>query len=369
MKHNIQLFKPYINPSAINRVTQVLKSGWVGEGPVVKEFEDKLSQHFRTSKVVTVNSGTTALQLALTLANIKPGDEIITTAQTMMASSLVIVHAGAKPIFADIQYHTGNIDPNDIEHRITKKTKAILPVHWGGYPCDMQQIEQIAKKYNLTVIEDAAHAMGAKYYNRPIGSLSDFTCFSFQAIKTLTSVDGGAISMKRVTDYKRAKRLKWFGIDRDNRKRSIIGEPVYSITEPGFKYHMNDVNAAIGVENLAELPKLLEHRRELVKLYRKGLSDIDGIELHLDEQDRDSAHWLFTINVEKRLSFIKHLANHQIPASVVHLRIDTNPVFGELRTDLPHLNNYNKHHVCLPLHNYMTKSDVEFIIEKIKLGW
>jgi perosamine synthetase len=168
----------------------------LSEGRLVKEFEEKLEKELGLKNPIAVNSGTSALHLAIVLAGIGPGDEVILPAQTFIATGLVIAQEKAVPVFADIQYKTGNIDPNKIEEKITKKTKAILVVHWGGTPCDMDEIHTIAKKHKLVVIEDAAHALGATYKKRPIGSISDFTCFSFQAIKHLTTGDGGAVCVK-----------------------------------------------------------------------------------------------------------------------------------------------------------------------------
>ena len=168
----IRMFSPYVSEKAMSRVNEVLKSRYLGEGPMVREFEKKFTELIGAKYPVSLNSGTSALHLAIAMANVKPGDEIITTAQTMMATSHAILMQFAKPVFADIQYSTGNIDPNDIEKRITKKTKAILPVHWTGYPCDMDEIHEIAEKHNIPVIEDAAHALGASYKKRSIGTIS-----------------------------------------------------------------------------------------------------------------------------------------------------------------------------------------------------
>src|SRR3989344_190424 len=179
----IRMLSPYVSPKSMPHVEKVLKSRYLGEGPIVKEFENKFSELIGAKYPVAVNSGTSALPLSVVMAGVKPGDEVITTAQTMMATSHSILAQFARPVFADIQYETGNIDPKDIEKRITKKTKAIIVAHWAGYPAEMDEITKIAKKNKIKVIEDASDAIGSVYKNKTIGTISDFTCFSFQAIK------------------------------------------------------------------------------------------------------------------------------------------------------------------------------------------
>ncbi|MBS3125467.1 DegT/DnrJ/EryC1/StrS family aminotransferase [Candidatus Woesearchaeota archaeon] len=213
-----------------------------------------IKQQLKIPFPVTVNSGTAAVHLALDIAGVGPGDEVITTSLTCAATNHAILMQYAKPVFADVQYDTGNIDPEDIEHRITPKTKAVLVVHWAGYPCDMDEINAIAKKHNLPVIEDAAHAMGASYKGKPMGTISDFTCFSLQAIKHITTGDGGILCTNNIQDYQKGIRRRWFGIDRNHRIPSVLGHADYDIVERGFKYHMNDIAAAIGLAQLPDLP-------------------------------------------------------------------------------------------------------------------
>ena len=366
---SIPMFRPYVTQGARERVRQVLASGWIGQGPVVKEFEQKFQQMLQVSNAVAVNSGTSALHLALSCAGIGRADEVITTAQTFMATSHVVLQNGAQPVFADVQYLTGNIDPADIEHRITQRTKAILPVHWGGYPCDMGEITEIATRHRLTVIEDAAHSIGATYHGRSIGALSRFTCFSFQAIKHVTTGDGGMLTARDAADYNQAMRRRWFGIDRDHRQRSVLGEPQWNVTEVGFKYHMNDIAAAMGVEHLAELPAMLDQRRRFARIYREGLSAVPGVTLFEARADRESAHWLFDIHVEHREGFIRMLKAKGVEASVVHRRIDRSSVFGGLRDDLSALKKFDESHVALPIHNSLTDEEIYYVVECIREGW
>lgn len=365
----ITMFSVYMSKKSIEKAAKTLRSGFIGEGAAVREFERLLTDIAHVSYPVALNSATSALHLALVLAGVKAGDEVITTAQTMMAPAHAILYQSAKPVFADVQYLTGNIDPKDIERRVTGKTRAILAVHWGGYPCDMDEIHAVARKYSLAVIEDAAHALGAVYHNKPIGAVSAYTCFSFQAIKHVTCGDGGALCLLNEKDFKEARRRRWYGIDRDNRKPSILGEPVWNVTETGYKYHMNDIAASIGIENLKCLPKILKRRGGIVDFYREKLKNVRGVTFLERNPDRLSADWLFTIHVKERQKFAQMMQGRGIEVSVVHLRIDQNDVFGGLRKDLPQLDKFNQTHICLPLHMGLTDKDISYIVKCVEKGW
>lgn len=368
-KQRVVMFTPYITKPAINRVAKTLRSGWIGEGPVVKEFEEKFRELIGTPYPVAVNSCTSALSLALAIAGVKYGDEVITTAQTMMATSHAILAQQARPVYADVQYVTGNISPNDIENRITEKTKAILIVHWAGYPCDLDEIHAISSLHKLPVIEDAAHGLGATYKSKPIGTISPYTCFSFQAIKHITCGDGGMLCLTDEEKYEQAKRHRWYGIDRENRKPSVLGEAEWNVTEVGYKIHMNDISASLGVEHLNELKNILNRRASNVKRYREELIKIPGILLLESKEDRVSANWLFTIHVEKRTDFARMMHSKGVDVSVVHLRIDRNDVFGGVRQDLPSLDKFTETHISIPMHNRLTDEEVDYVIQCIKEGW
>lgn len=365
----MDFFNTHISLQAIKLVTQTLESGWLSEGKLVLEFETKLTAELRLKNPVAVNSGTSALHLALVVAGVGPGDEVILPAQTFVATGLVILMQGAIPVFADIDPLTGNISPTSIENKITSRTKAIMPVHWGGYPCDMDEINKIASDHDLIVIEDAAHALGATYKEKPIGAISRFTAFSFQAIKHLTTGDGGALCCLEENDTHLAFTKRWFGIDRANSQPSILGERTYDITEVGYKYHMNDLAAAIGLGNLEDFSQRLSYRREIAAHYRAVFQNIPRLQLLKIEPDRESAYWLFTVLVEQREDFIRKLAEFGIPSSVVHLRIDHNSVFGGFRTDLPRQAEFNERQVAIPVHEGLTSNDVEKITQVIKSGW
>ncbi len=365
----MEFFTTSISKRSIELVNETLKSGFISAGRMADEFERQLSRQLELVNPVTLNSGTSALYLALALIGVGPGDEVIIPSQTFIATGLVVMMHYARPVFADIQYATGNIDPDSIRERITEKTKAIIPVHWGGYPCDMDEINEIAKEYNLAVIEDAAHALGATYKGKPIGSISRFTAFSFQAIKHLTTGDGGALCCLDENDYYQAKRRRWFDIDRENAKPSILGEREYDAVIVGYKLHMNDIAAAIGLGNIEDFPLNLRRRREIAKRYYEELKDVPGVKLLEYKSDRESAYWLFTMLVERRIDFIKKMKERGVVASVVHLRIDRNSVFGGITQNLPNQEKFEERQVSIPVHSELTDEDVELIIKSIKDGW
>lgn len=365
----IQMFKPYVNEKAVELLTETARSGWVGEGPKVKEFERQMQSILGCQYAIAVNSGTSALHLALLLAGVKSGDEVITTAQTMLATSTAIIMCGAKPVYADIEYSTGNLDYKDISRHITERTRAILAVDWGGYPCDWDEILSLSEKHGLYVVEDAAHALGAKYKGRNIGSICPATCFSFQAIKHLTTGDGGLLSLSNANDQEEAIRYRWFGIDRFKRKPSILGEPEWNVNTLGYKYQMNDIAAAIGLGNLVDFDFIMKRRHEIVARYREALEKVSGVRLFERSSERESADWLFSIHVEKREDFCRMMMSKGIMVSVVHLRIDRNSLCGGERSDLPELDRFTQTHISLPLHPYLTEADIEQVINAVTVGW
>jgi len=365
----IPVFNTYIHPDAIKTVTDVLKSTFLSEGQNVKDFEKKLETDLGLRNCVTVNSGTSALHLALVLAGVSENDEVIIPAQTFVATGITVLQEKAKVVFADIDYETGNISVGSIKEKITSKTKAIMPVHWGGYPCDMDEINALAKQHNIKVIEDAAHALGAVYKEKFIGTLSDYTCFSFQAIKHLTTGDGGAICFNNDAKYQEAVIRKWFGIDRNHAVPTELGERSYNIETLGFKYHLNNYAAALGIANMNGFSDRMKERREIAAFYDKELSTVSGIKLLNYKKDRQSAYWLYPLHVENRLGFIRKLKEKEITASVVHQRIDRNSIFRKLRTDLTNQARFEETQVHIPIHDAINLEKASLITSVIKDGW
>ena len=362
-------FHTHVSESSVLRATETLRSTFISEGKLVREFETRLGTELGLSRPVALNSGTTALHLPLVLAGIGLGDEVVLPAQTFIATGMVILAQGAKPVFCDIDPDTGNMCPRSLKEKITPKTKAVFPVHWGGYPCDLDQIKAVCDDAGVVVIEDAAHALGAEYKGRPIGSVSRFTAFSFQAIKHVTTGDGGALCCLRPEDEEDARIRRWFAIDRANAQPSILGERIYDADRTGYKYHLNDLAAAVGLGNLDSFPAMKARLRSVEATYRGQLADIGGLRLLRSEDDRVSGHWLFTMRVERREDFIRAMADRGVPASVVHLRIDRNSVFGGQRDDLPGQDVFNREQVSLPIHFGLSDEDVEKVVAAVQAGW
>ena len=286
-----------------------------------------------------------------------------------MATALPIVQEKATPVFADIHYETGNIDPRSIEEHITSRTKAVMVVHWGGMPANLEEIHKIADRHGLAVIEDAAHAPGATYHGAPIGSFSPFTCFSFQAIKHITTGDGGALCVKDEKMAAEAKTRRWFGIDRANSKPSTLGEREYDISHVGYKYHLNDYGAALGLANLLTFKERLARRRKLAAFYRGALAGVQGITLFQEHADRESAYWLFGFHVENRETFIRMMKDAGIATSVVHRGIDHNSIFGGTREELVNQRRFDATQINIPIHDEIGEAEAAHIVETMKKGW
>lgn len=365
----MNFFHTSVAPDAPTRVGETLRSTFLSEGKLVQTFEAQLEARLGLANPVALNSGTSALHLALVLAGVGPGDEVILPAQTFVATGLVVLAERATPVFADLQPRTGNLDPASVRAKITERTRAIMPVHWAGYPCDMAELEALAREFDLALIEDAAHALGATYQGRPVGTLSRFTAFSFQAIKHLTTGDGGALCCPDAADAHQARVRRWFGIDRANSQPSLLGERRYDIASVGYKYHLNDYAAALGLANLEAFPANLARVRAIAAQYRAAFAAVPGLELLEARSDRESACWLFTMLVERREDFIRALQGRGVPSSVVHLRIDHNSVFGGLREDLPQQAWFNARQVAVPLHAGLSEEDVAQVMAAVQAGW
>lgn len=272
----IVLFYPNIPKNAAAAVAEVLKSRWIGQGPKVEEFEARFEAKFSNPcKALAVGSGTDALHLAYMLADLQPGDEVIVPVFTCTATNIPFLYMGVNIVFADVDKNL-NIDVNHVEELITSKTKAIVCVHYGGLPCDMNKLWELGKKHDIKIIEDAAHALGATFNGEYISSQSDFSMFSFQAIKHLTTGDGGMLIVKDPTLVDKAKRLRWFGIDRSSKQMGIWEN---DITEVGYKYQMTDLSASIGLAGMDEFDDHLAHRKNIYKLYCENLKGIPGIQV------------------------------------------------------------------------------------------
>lgn len=367
-RENIVLFHPHIPARAADCVAAVLKTRWIGQGPRVEEFERQFSQKFGGGRTcIAVGSGTDALHLSYILANFSPGDEVIVPLFTCTATSLPLLYMGVHPIFADVQPGTLNMDPVDVRRRITPKTKAIVCVHYGGLPCDMEELQAIADEFGLIFIEDAAHAVGARYKSKGIGEISDFTMFSFQAIKHITTGDGGMLVLKDDALAEKARRIRWFGIDRQAKQQGIWAN---DITEVGFKYQMNDISAALGLCALEEIDSVLALRKLLLQTYESELGNMTGITvIGSGYTDRIHAAWMCTVLAERREALQIKLREQSIESAQVHYRNDRYTVLGGRRLDFPNMDDIEDKYLVLPLHTKMGVQDVLRVCAVIRSGW
>jgi UDP-4-amino-4-deoxy-L-arabinose-oxoglutarate aminotransferase len=315
-KEFLPFSRPSIGKDEINKVTTCLKSGWITTGALCKEFEDNFCQLTGSQQAISLNSATAGMHIALSAINIGPGDEIITPSMTFASTINMIALRGATPVFVDIDYGTLNINPDLIEKRITKKTRAIIPVHFAGAPVNMDKINDLARKYNLAVIEDAAHAVGTYYKGIHAGGFGHTAIFSFHPIKNITTGEGGMITLNNADMEKKLRLLRFHGIERDAWKRyGKGGNPSYDIAEPGYKYNMPDILAALGLAQLERWQELNLRRAKLAQLYFEGLRDISGIDLpEIPEYDHIHAWHLFVIKILalNRDEFMNRLTDYNI---------------------------------------------------------
>jgi len=344
---SIEMFHPYITRAGRRLVQKTLKTKWLAQGPKVDEFEERLKEKFGRY-VVTVNSGTSALTLAYHLLGLKAGDEVIVPVLTCSATNLPLYHMGVKLIFADINDKL-NPQLSDIKSKITPNTKAVVNVHLNGNLNDLNDL-------HLPVVGDMAQC-----HLRPPKN-EDIACYSFQAIKTITCGDGGMLVFKDKHLYDRAKKLRWFGIDREQRHRHAERLVTLDMKEAGWKYHLNDIAASIGLGSLAEYDKNIAHAKRLKQLYRSELDNIDGLVVI-------GGTWTFPLLVEERDRFQARLKQYGIETTLVQSRNDILTPFGKKRQDLPNMDFAESRYVHLPLHRLVSEGDVEYICKVIKGGW
>jgi dTDP-4-amino-4,6-dideoxygalactose transaminase len=363
----IVLFHPHIPKNAIKNVSEVLRTRWIGQGPKVDEFEARFKLKFNFSaSAVSTGSGTDALHLAYLLAGIGSGDEVLTPLFTCTATNLPLLYIGAKPKFVDVDPTTMNICIRDMQKKISKSTKAIVLVHYGGLPCDMSEINEMADHYGIPVIEDAAHALGAKYDGKYIGDISPYTMFSFQAIKHLTTGDGGMLMLRDRSKLSRAQRLRWFGIDRSDKQRGIWENDIVDL---GYKYQMTDLSAAIGLAGLEEYNETIDLRQNLYRRYKSNLKNCRSVTM-VDDNNPKKVHaaWMFTILVERRKELQEKLRQSRIESGQTHYRNDRYSIFDD-NGHYPNMDAIDDKYLVLPLHTKMSVNDVDLICEVIKNGW
>jgi dTDP-4-amino-4,6-dideoxygalactose transaminase len=391
----IPLFKVFMTEDSAVETSKVLMSGYIGQGTQVEKFEDLLKEYFTNDNVVTTNSATSSEHLAIHMlktsekniisyhgvcfedrewGGLNEGDEVLTTPLTCTATNWPILANGLRIKWVDVDPNTCNIDLEDLERKITPKTRVIMVVHWGGYPVDIDRIREIQHKtqklygFKPVVIEDCAHAFGSSYKGKKIGSHGNICTFSFQAIKHLTTGDGGCIVFPYKEQASRAKLLRWYGIDRDDNRKDFRCES--NIPEYGFKMHMNDINATIGIHNFfSVIEKNLKITIDNANFYNLELSNVPGVTLLENKSDRQSTYWIYTIKVDRHSDFMAKMKECNIMVSRVHERNDIHTCVSEYRCHLPNLDKLVKEMICIPVGWWVTPEDRQYIVDCIKGGW
>ncbi|MFZ2396886.1 MAG: aminotransferase class I/II-fold pyridoxal phosphate-dependent enzyme [Smithella sp.] len=366
--------RPSIGKSEINKMTTCLKSGWITTGALCKEFEDKFCQLTGSRQAISLNSATAGMHITLSALNIGPGDEIITPSMTFASTVNMIALSGAKPVFVDIDYGTLNINTNLIEEKITKRTRAIIPVHFAGAPADMDKINNLARKYNLTVIEDAAHAVGTYYKGIHTGGFGHTAIFSFHPIKNITTGEGGMVTLNDAALEKKLRLLRFHGIERDAWKRyGKGGNPSYDIAEPGYKCNMPDMLAALGLAQMERWQEFNQKRTSLAQLYLEGLKDISGIDLpQVPQYDHVHAWHLFVIKVSavNRDEFMNRLSDYNIGYGLhfppTHALNYIKARYADNIGLLPETDLAAQKIISLPLFPDMREKDVVYVCKAIK---
>src|SRR5690349_15509863 len=365
-----------IGDEEIQAVAEVLRGGWMTMGPKTVQFENEFARYTGARHAIAVSSCTAALHLAYECIGLKPGDEVLIPATTFTATAETVTYFGARPILVDIDPLTMNIDVADARRRITSHTRAIVPVHLAGQPCDMDEIQSLAKTYNLRVIEDAAHAIPARYHDKAIGSISDLTAFSFYATKTLTTGEGGMVTTDNEEYARRIRMMRLHGISRDAWKRySNEGNWYYQVHEAGYKYNLTDVQAAIGLVQLAKCDAMWAARRSIVERYNQAFTSEAGLEIPTVRVDRSSAWHLYILRVNEEVlgigrdDFLKELKARGVSASVHFIPLHLHPYyqreFNYRQGDLPIAETQYERCLSLPLYATMRKEELDCVITAV----
>ena len=363
----IPIFRPFVDQDEIDAVAEVLRSGWWALGPRTAEFEERFAAYVGTPHFVGTNSGTAALLLTFVSLDLD-GGEVITPSLTFVATSNTILQAGGRPVFADLDPHTLTVDPDDLVRLITPRTRAVVVVDYAGHPADLDPILEIARAHGIPVVEDAAHACGATYRGRMIGSIADVTCFSFHVTKNLAMGEGGGIALADDGRTERLRRLRWSGLSSDSWSRSNERryEWDYQLAEVGFKAHMNDISAAIGLVQLARLDLVNARRRRIATLYTDAFSQLAWLETPVERSDVRSSWHLYTVRVDDRDRFMAHLADEGVLSTVHYRPNHLHEPYRPYWRHLPVTEAIWPRLVTLPMFPGMTDGEIGQVIEAVR---
>lgn len=370
------MFIPYgkhcIEDDDIEAVSQALKRDYISTGPGIAEFEEAFAEYVGAKYAVALSSGTAALHACCFAIDIKPGDEVITTPLTFAASANCVLYCGGTPVFADVDSDTYNISPEEIEKHITDRTRAIIPVHFTGQPCDMNRIHAIAKKYNLFVIEDAAHAVGAEYNGRKIGSISDMTIFSFHPVKHMTTCEGGMVTTNNEELYKKIKAFRAYCITKDPEllEDKGVGPWHYEMQGLGYNYRISDVMCALGISQLKKIDNFVNRRREIAERYNEEMKYFDHIVLPYQADGCNSSWHLYTILIKngKRREAYQRLRDAGIGVDVHYLPVYKHPYYqknGYQDVKCPNAEAIYDQILSIPIFYKLTDEEQNYVIEQV----
>lgn len=371
----LPVFRPAMGQEEIDAVAEVIRSGWIGLGPKTEEFESKFAEYVNAKYAIGLNSATAALHLSLIALGIKSGDEVLVPALTFVSTSHAVLYVGAKPVFVDVDKDTLCMDSGDLEKKITSRSKAIIPVHYGGHTADLDVIGKIAKEHDLFVIEDASHACGSKYRNKMIGGLSDLTCFSFHAVKNLATGDGGMVTTNNKKLASKIKCLRWVGINKETweREEKVLTKGYrqygwhYEVTELGYKYHMNDLTAAIGLVQLKNLEKNNARRNSLAERYDDGLKEMAWLKTPVVREWTKTARHNYVVRTKHRDRLNLFLKEKMISSGVHYMPIHYHPYYRKhkITANVPATKEVWKQLLTLPLYPTLSFKDQDRVIQAI----
>lgn len=367
----IPVFRPSVGEEELEAIREVLESGWLGLGPKTTLFEDRFKEYIGIEYAVGLNSCTAALHLALKVLEIGEGDEVLVPSLTFVSTIHAVLYNQAIPVFVDVEEDTLTMSMEDIERKITPKTRAILPVDYAGHPCDLDPILNIAQDKGIYVVEDAAHACGSEYKGRKIGAISDLTCFSFHAVKNLTTGEGGMITTSSEEIDKHLRKLRWVGINKDTWIRSLPSKKPsyawqYSVEELGFKYHMSDINAAIGLIQLKKLDLMNERRHKIYEIYNQNLDDLGEVITPVEKDYAKSAHHIYALKAERRDELVSHLKENDIAPGVHYFPCHLHPFYKNFKAEVPVTERAWESLISLPMYPDLSEDEIERVVQGVR---
>lgn len=369
----IRVAKPVIGNEEIREVVESLKSGWLTAGPKVARFEEEMEQYLGAKNIILVSSCTAAFHLILKALEIGPGDEVITPSLTYTSIGNIILNVGAIPVFVDVDPQTMTLDPSEFEKKITKRTKAVVPVDYAGLPANYTAINKIAKEHNITVIDDAATAFGASYKNKKIGTVADFTCFSFYATKNITTIEGGAVATANEAMAEKIRLLSKLGVTANAWNRhSSRSSWYFEVVEPGLKYYMNDVQAAFGLHQLKKVDSFLKRRKQIAKHYYTELKETPILQSPYQTFPEEHSWNFYPTVINRKMgrdAFMTKMEELGVASSVYYIPLHTHKIFqkyiGEKDT-FPVTTDFFSREVTLPLYPGLTDAQVEKVVRVVK---